>query len=164
MSMATHAGAVASGTLSVNAAFFQEIKDDNRQLARLIAYCQALFSPPLRRIRWQRRVTALRRLRDQLAMHFALEDAYGYFEDALDAAPRLTDEAEQLRREHDTLFLEVCELVELAEQALYREPTDCTARGLSVRFLAFHRWLEEHESRETALIMAAVNDDIGVGD
>ena len=40
-------------------------------------------------------------------MHFALEDAYGYFEDAVAEAPRLSDMAEQLHSEHDGLFLEI---------------------------------------------------------
>ncbi len=155
---------LATGAVSINAAFFAEIKEENRQLAELVDLCHEVFQPPPRRMRWQRRVSLLRRLRDQLAMHFALEDAYGYFDDAVDVAPRLAEEADQLRREHDDLFLEICNLVDLAEQALYHEGRECSLPRLCSRYQEFHRRLQAHEERENSLIFSAFDDDIGVGD
>lgn len=155
---------VATSSVSINAAFFAEIKEENQQLADLISLCREVFQPPPRRMRWQRRVSLLRRLRDQLAMHFALEDAYGYFEDAIDVAPRLAEEAERLRREHDELFLDICDIVDLAEQALYHEGHECTLARLCGRFQEFYHHLQAHEERENNLIFQAFDDDIGVGD
>lgn len=158
---------IVTRTVAVNAAFLQEIKEDNRQLRDLFQQMLTLFSSP-RRVRLGPRniVQQLWQLRDQLAMHFALEDAYGYFEDAVAEAPRLSDMAEQLHSEHDGLFLEICELVEEGEALLYRErkgrPRQQTE--LAVRFYRFHARFQEHETRENELIFQAFDDDIGVGD
>ncbi|NIP86535.1 MAG: hemerythrin domain-containing protein, partial [Planctomycetales bacterium] len=105
-------------------------------------------------------------LRDQLAMHFALEDAYGYFEDAIAEAPRLSDQAEELRAEHDELFQEICELVEEAEQLMYHErPCGYPEQTeLAIRFYRFHARFQEHETRENQLVLDAFDQDIGVGD
>jgi len=157
--------AVVTRTLALNAAFLQEIKEDNRQLRQLLCATETIFSDlgdvfPAH----QDVVELLWRLRDQLAMHFALEDAYGYFDDAIAEAPRLSERAKVLRREHDDLFLQICELVEEAEQLLYGE---CSIRHralLAERYLAFHIAFHRHEALENELILQAFDDDIGVGD
>ncbi|MGB6044734.1 MAG: hemerythrin domain-containing protein, partial [Pirellulales bacterium] len=57
-------------TLTVNAAFLQEIKEDNRQLRDLFQQTLALLSHPRRqRIPPRQIVNDLTLLRDQLAMH-----------------------------------------------------------------------------------------------
>lgn len=157
--------AVVTRTLALNAAFLQEIKDDNLQLRQVLVETDSVFDdlgstfPPHKSV-----VDLLWRLRDQLAMHFALEDAYGYFDDAIAEAPRLSEKAEVLRRQHDDLFLQICELVEESEQLLYRE---CSTRHRSIlakRYRKFHVEFELHETRENKLILEAFDDDIGVGD
>ena len=159
--------ATVTRTLTVNAAFLQEIKEDNRQLQDLFQQTLTLLSRPrLKRIPPRRVVRHFSWLRDQLAMHFALEDAYGYFEDAIAEAPRLSEQAVRLHAQHDDLFHEICELVEDAEQVLYHE----RPRGyrqqteLAVRFYRFHARFQEHETRENELILDAFDEDIGVGD
>ena len=85
----------AQRTLTINAAFLQEIKEDNRELRQLLDDCAALLSRPHQAGVELRRVSQLfGKLRDQLAMHFSLEEAYGYFDDAIDVAPRLSRQAE----------------------------------------------------------------------
>lgn len=157
--------AVVSRTLTLNAAFLQEIKEDNRQLRNLLSETKAVFSdlgsafPPHKSV-----VDLLWRLRDQLAMHFSLEDAFGYFDDAIAEAPRLSEQAEFLRRQHDDLFLQVCELVEESEQLLYGDGSSRHRAALAERYFAFYGAFREHESRENELILRAFDDDIGVGD
>jgi hypothetical protein len=157
--------AAVTGTLAVNAAFLREIKEDNRRLHELwdeaagLLRADAPHPPAAREV-----AETLAELRDQLALHFALEEAYGYYEDAIDVAPRLSELAEELRSQHGELFLELCDIVERAEQWLYHETVRDLAPALAGRFGRFLRDLKKHESRETALIMEALNDDVGVGD
>ena len=157
--------ATLTGTLTVNAAFLQEIKEDNRHLRDLLQKSLALFASP-RRVRVSPRhvVDHLWQLRDQLSMHFALEDAYGYFEDAIAEAPRLSEQAEMLRAQHSDLYLEMCDLVEEAEQLLYGRGPLRVMTDLAIAFYAFHARFQEHETRENELIFSAFDDDIGVGD
>ena len=157
--------AVLTGTLTVNAAFLQEIKKDNRDLRQLLAsVADRCCRPSGPGIASRPLVEQLWKLRDQLALHFALEDAYGYFENALLESPRLNGEAEKLHAEHDVFFLEICELVEAAEELLYCERHAPSHSSISVRYLEFHSRLERHEREENLLILAAFDDDIGVGD
>ena len=154
-----------TGTLTVNAAFLHEIKEDNRHLRDLFQKALTLFASP-RRVRISPRhvVNHLWQLRDQLSMHFALEDAYGYFEDAIAEAPRLSEQAEMLRNEHGDLYLEMCDLVEQGEQLLYDHLPRRYMTELAISFYAFHARFQEHETRENELIFSAFDDDIGVGD
>ena len=76
--------ALATHTVSINPAFLQEIKDDHHELRQLMHHVSAMLSrPSWMRLEYDRLVELLTKLRDQLAMHFSLEEAYGYFEDAL---------------------------------------------------------------------------------
>ncbi len=157
--------AIVTRSLTLNAAFLQEIKEDNRQLRELLGKTKSIFTDLGKAFPAQKSVVDLLwRLRDQLAMHFALEDAYGYFDDAIAEAPRLSEQAVILRRQHDDLFLQICELVEQAEQVLYGENTLGDRAALASSYLSFHKAFQEHETREDELILEAFDDDIGVGD
>jgi hypothetical protein len=155
----------AQRTLTINAAFLLEIKEDNRELRTLLDDCAALLARPHGAGVELRRVSQLfGKLRDQLAMHFSLEEAYGYFDDAIDVAPRLSRQAEVLKSQHPRLFVALCELVEEAEQLLYRERVPLELDDLASGFARFHRQLQEHEAQEDALIVQVFNEEIGGGD
>ena len=157
--------AVRTRTLSINAAFLADIKDDNRRLRSLLS--TALEQTVLRshhQLVDRERVELYVALRDQLALHFTLEDAFGYFRDALDENPRLSYRAERLHAQHDDLYCEICELVNLSEQILYGENGAETIERLTERFLLFYERFTTHEREENDLIFAAFDDDIGVGD
>ncbi|NIL97130.1 MAG: hemerythrin domain-containing protein [Planctomycetales bacterium] len=159
--------ATVTSTLTINAAFLQEIKEDNRQLQDLFQQTLMLLNRPRRkRVEPRRIVRYFSWLRDQLALHFALEDAYGYFEDAIAEAPRLSEAAAELHAQHDELFQEICELIEEAEQLMYHE-RPCGYREtteLAIRFYRFHAEFQKHETRENELVLDAFDQDIGVGD
>jgi hypothetical protein len=156
---------VATATVAVNAAFLQEIKDDARELRQLVAQTSEMTGPAhLGTVEPKRIVDLLGKLRDQLALHFTLEEAYGYFEDAVNIAPQLCDQAELLRNQHQTLFNDFCRIVEAAEQLLYGEADDHERAGLARMFYNFRADLQLHEAREHDLILAAFNDDFGAGD
>jgi len=156
---------IATGTLSLNAAFLQEIKADNTALRGLLELLREIVSDPAALERHGETFTrGACDLRDQLALHFSLEEAFGYFEDAIAQAPRLSSQAAQLRSEHEGLFVEACELAELAEECRYERPTHRVPRRLAQRFRQFDRRFLAHEARENRLILEAFDDDIGVGD
>lgn len=157
--------AIASRTVTINAAFLKEIKDDHRELWRLLADASGLAAEAENGEPHRRRFAdRLAQLRDQLAMHFALEEAYGYFDDPLSVAPRLCGEAEHLRAQHATLYLELCRLTDEAERIVYQHAPLRESVALAEAFDEFHTELQEHEERENDLILAAFDDDLGVGD
>ncbi len=97
--------AVTTRRLAVNAAFLKEIKDDNLQLKVLLdqitsltGHCQTSIN------HWPELIQLFDDLRDQLALHFALEEAYGYFDDAIGTEPQLSAIAEGLRTQHGDLI------------------------------------------------------------
>jgi hypothetical protein len=157
--------AIVTRTVSINAAFLQEIKDDHHELRQLMHHTSAMLNRPgWMRIEFDRLVELLGKLRDQLAMHFSLEEAYGYFEDALDAAPHLAGQAERLRSQHYDLYSELCRLSERAEQLLYHETPQDQVPKLAADFQQFSGRFAQHELRESDLIVAALNEELGAGD
>jgi hypothetical protein len=154
--------AVITRTVTVNAAFLREIKDDAdelRSLFRRLEVCLLIESPPP--MSRHQLFSALCELRDQLAMHFTLEEAYGYFDDAIDTAPWLSIRADELRSEHDAFYNDLCEIVDHAEQLLHREVPARLLGQVVRRFGDFFEMFQKHESAENQLIQQAFNEDLG---
>ena len=158
--------AISTTTVTINAAFLREIKEDNERLKDLFAELRQACSPDRREVKLTRHelLEKLGDLRDQLATHFALEEAFGYFDEPLMAAPRLSAQAEELRLQHADLFVRFCQLVEDAED-LYQHETHAHAfYHVAEQFREFDAILQAHEQAENNLILEAFNSDIGVGD
>jgi len=157
--------AIALRTVSINPAFLQEIKDDHHELRQLMHHTCAMLGPSgASEIEYPRLVELLGKLRDQLAMHFSLEEAYGYFDDAISVAPHLSRRAECLRSQHFGLFGEACRLAEAAEQLSRHEKPATALDRLAEDYRRFSTRFHDHESQECDLILEAFNDDIGTGD
>ena len=157
--------AVLTRTLTVNAAFLSEIKEDNCRLRELLTEgADDAAHGNLGRISARDRVELYLAIRDQLGLHFALEDAYGYFHDAIEEQPWLAINAKRLQSQHDMIFRHLCVVVDAAECILYREYNAIRVKELLEAFMAFYCQLAEHEHAENELILAAFDDDIGVGD
>jgi len=156
---------VTTNTVSINPAFLQEIKDDSREVRQLFAHAVATMDVlRLERVALRTVAELLARLRDQLAMHFTLEEAFGYFDDPVDIAPHLLERAEVLRSDHALLFLDVCQIVDQAEGLAACKPELRQLERLAADFRSFCDRFQGHETRENALILEAFDDDIGVGD
>jgi len=153
-----------TGTVTVNAAFLQEIKEVNQELWSLLADLRHRCQRPIAPGHCRLLIDKLCQLRDQLALHFSLEEAYGYFEDPVEVAPQLGRQAEILRAEHKELYLDFCDLVERAERMFYDEQHAALALWIGPEFLNLDQRLKSHEERENELIMDAYDGDIGVGD
>ena len=154
-----------TSTVTVNAAFLQEIKEVNADLWRLLSDVRHLCSDP-HQVRSHRRrlVLMLGSLRDQLALHFALEQAYGYFDDPVFVAPRLSQQAESLRDEHQKLYAQVCDLADEVEKQYHAGRLATVASEVVEQFKTFDQLFRRHEDEENELILNAYEDDIGVGD
>ena len=157
--------AIISKTVTINAAFLQEIKEDDRRLRKQLAELQELCS------NWPRRATPvaqlaemLVQLRNQLAMHFSLEESYGYFDEPVSAAPHLCHQADRLRRQHEELFDVLRGIAQCASRAADDQSSIEESTRLVSSYLRFHEQLQTHESAENELIQDAFNEDIGVGD
>ena len=158
--------AIRTTTVTINAAFLREIKEDNQRLKELLAELRQVLGEPGMPDLVSRHtlIEKLGDLRDQLATHFALEEAFGYFDEPLIAAPQLAERAEELRQEHAHLFVWFCRLVDEAEDEYLRAPHDVAFRRIAARFREFDAEFQTHEQAENELILEAFNADIGVGD
>ena len=147
----------------VNAAFLRDIKDDNRDLKILMDRIHLLtHALPMAINHWPELIRLFADLRDQLAMHFSLEEAYGYFEDAIITAPRLSVTSECLRGQHSPLFKQICELADCALE-VSADQEEQISKFLR-RFVQFRSEFQQHEEAELKLILDAMDDDLGVGD
>jgi hypothetical protein len=151
-------------TVTVNAAFLQEIKEVNQELWRLLENLRHLCSSAITIQEHAAQLIAmLRDLRDQLALHFALEEAYGYFDDPALVVPTVAHQAAMLRAEHRQLYSKAIRLSHDAEHFW----CDGNLADLMTRtpdqFWEFESILQQHESNENELIMRQF-DDVGVGD
>jgi hypothetical protein len=143
-------------------AFLQEIKQDHRQLRILLWRLRTIFAADRPRAKRQTIIRLLEKLRDELALHFTLEEAFGYCDDPLDA-PHFC-QAKALRAQHRDLYEEERELAERSARLLAQRTTAACFRRLARRFRRFDQHLQQHESRENELILDACNLEVGVGD
>ena len=149
--------------LAVNAAFLKDIKDDNHDLKVLLDKITPL-SQHLQTAtnHWSEVVALVADLCDQLALHFSLEEAYGYFDDAVGSAPQLSVKAEDLRGQHAKLFERIRDLADRSIE-VSADSSEQIERFLR-EFKSFREAFELHEEEELKLILDAMDDDIGVGD
>lgn len=153
---------IRTGTLTVNPAFLQEIKEVHEDLWNLLMKCRHLAGKPVETLDQARAFLGLLEdLRDKLAMHFSLEEAYGYFQDPIQVAPRIACRCEDLRREHATLYLELLAIADQAD-ALVRTPSALPMFvAIQSAFVSFDDRLRRHEEEEAELIQDAFSRDIG---
>lgn len=161
------------GRLAVNAAFLKDIKDDNRDLKILFDRIDVLMrTEQAAAHHWPELLQLWADLRDQLALHFGLEEAYGYFDLVDDAHASLNSVALSLKSQHTGLFEAMRHLVETAEKASVGEPSvegaipEVTTAQEKVmhRFEAFLNEFKAHEESELKLILDALDEDIGTVD
>ncbi|SMP41154.1 Hemerythrin HHE cation binding domain-containing protein [Neorhodopirellula lusitana] len=159
--------------LTVNAAFLKDIKDDNRDLKILIDRLRLLTNPrEAAANHWAELIELFADLRDQLALHFGLEEAYGYLDLSIESDAHLSVCAETLRSEHAVLFEDARHLAEAAADACTGDPpiegvtpeVTTAQEKVLVRLDGFMHRFNEHEEAELKLILDALDEDIGVGD
>ena len=158
-------GAESAG-VTINVAFLQEIKDDF-EFRNQLNQVYAQLNPRDVEDRPSIKVAAdlLDGLRDELKTYFALEEFYGYFGQAKVDNPCVSQKAQELRGDHEKLFLQLSEVFELSQQILYREVgSDLDYEKVAEGFERFCIDLAHHEQAEMELMMRLCNEDLGVGD
>ena len=149
--------------LAVNAAFLKDIKDDNQDLKKLLDQITPITRHQQTAANhWPELIILISGLRDQLALHFSLEEAYGYFDDAVIAVAELSATAEKLRSEHPALFASIRDLADQVSEVCSDRPEQ--VNQFIQRLDAFRRAFEIHEEGELKLILDSLDDDLGVGD
>ena len=145
-----------SRQVTVNAAFLKEIKEDNLRLYNLMENLRTFWlvpDPLALKPEWFS--VLINELRDQLAMHFALEATFGYFDHADQVDALTAAESQRLRDQHEDLYLEIASIAEQVEEALYPEWNQTTYAAQIERFDQFYQKFQQHESAEFDLIMSA---------
>ena len=155
-------GAAQANGITINVAFLREIKEDHlpvrEQTARIQGLLQQGITP-------REAVELLSDYRDAIETYFALEKCFGYFKNARVNNPLIGNRADELQEEHEKLFYDLNELIELTNQILYREcGPDLSLAEISDLFESFARRFEVHEHNEMELMMRLCNEEIGVGD
>lgn len=152
---------ISTAAVGVNAAFLQEVKDDNVMLHDLLGAASKVLDPAEQSDLQPRCMVGLfGKLRDQLAMHFSLEEALGYLDVVIVETPRLSEAAFQLRAEHESLYITISDLADDAERLLMGGGPLAKPMLLK-RFRAFCNALKDHELREDELIIESLYDEIG---
>jgi hypothetical protein len=150
--------------LTLNVAFLADIKQDSVRPRELVELIQARLGDA-HHVDFRKLAEELESLRDELETHFALEEFYGYFESAAISHPGINARATWLRSQHETIFLDLCELVDLAEGLCYGEHRP--ERALEAIRAGFHSFVQQfnrHEEEEGELMMRMCTEDFGVGD
>lgn len=154
-----------TSTVTVNAAFLREIKEVNQDLWHIISELRDITRNPYQvRSRRYQFVGMLEDLRDHLALHFSLEEAYGYFDEPLQVDPRLSERAKVLRAQHRELYLQSCDLIDLAMQLHDGHNLRALAHQVVAEYTKFDAQLNAHEQAENDLLQQEWDDDIGGGD
>ncbi len=98
----------------------------------------------------------IRQLRDHLAEHFELEEQGGYLASAIQRAPQLAEQAEQLKQQHQQI-LDTLDNYSSRLQAC-GESYQCW-KDVLVDIEQFLDLLHEHESTEAAIIVETLDVD-----
>lgn len=158
-------GAEATG-FTFNVAFLLEIKSDYgfRDLLKQVR-SKLCPGPAVDLVSPRQAAELLSDLRDELETYFALEEFYGYFKHANIDNPPVSKKAARLKGEHETLYLDLSRVIEMAQQLVYQEcGPEVTVKSIGEAFEQFYVSLMRHEEAEMNLVMALCNEDFGVGD
>ena len=159
MAVKTLPGRPRAGTLSINPAFLQEIKDSNPDLWQTLDEVRQVCQSHDGRLEVSRRlVRCLDALRDHLALQFALEESYGYIDIPTAVAHAADSAVEDVRGQHCALYLEISELCERAEELQYRGLAAEQLEQLIGETRSFDARLRRHEKLESDLIQGAYFD------
>jgi hypothetical protein len=145
-----------SATLVVNPAFLQEIKESNPDLDHTLDNLrQLLRSRDCPNDICNQLARSLDDLREQLSLHFSLEEAYGYLA-VTDAPSRVLSElACRAQSQHGMLYMQLSDLAEQAEELQYRGVEVDQLRRLLERTREFDSEFRAHEQAEFELIERA---------
>ena len=155
-------GAEAAG-ITLNVAFLREIKQDHLPIRELTSRINRTLSSSS--VSPRQAADLLSDYRDGIETYFALEEFFGYFENAALTNPKLSGLAIGLQQEHESLFERLGHIIDLAEQIVYHEcGPQTTLLEVADLFDNFACQFEHHEQQEMELMLRLCNEEFGVGD
>ena len=143
----------------VNHEQYEEILREHQMMRSLLQQTSALLAS--RADSLQPVVRLLQQLNEHAVKHFAHEEEGGYFQEAIAAAPRLANRAEQLEQQHPALAAALAGLLAQAEEG---DGSEQCWQALTYRFEDLAQRLRQHEANENKLVQEAFNTDIGAED
>ncbi|QDU04468.1 hypothetical protein V6x_41960 [Gimesia chilikensis] len=147
--------------VSINAAFLKEIKDDNLKLYSLLENLRAFCSVDASLILNPEAFSMLvNDFRDQLAMHFTLEETFGYLDLADEVDEIICTKSDRLRKQHIDLYLEIASIADAVQDALYPELNENAYAKQVSRLNDFYHAFQNHEALEFDLIMSVSYDHV----
>ncbi len=144
--------------------FFERIKREHGELKNLLSQVRSVVHDQQPDAQHARQLIG--DLYERIPSHFHYEEAGGYLSEALDQAPRLTNQAGRLYEQHETLSELLGELCNHVQRTV---PTDAPGadvwwKELVDQFHVFSNQLLLHESEEDKLVQEAFNRDVGTCD
>ena len=154
-----------SVNVTVNAAFLREIKEVHEELWVGLEELRMLCGRPISlRSQTTELVRRLSDLLDKLALHFTLEEAFGYFDDPVYVSAAFSRRVDDLRNQHRVLYAKLCRIVDESDAMLRRRKLAALTTIVPIQFERFARELLAHEEAEMELTQDGWCDDLGVGD
>lgn len=137
--------------------YINHMATEHRHLEQLLTSAAHMF-PTWEEIdlaEWLPRIVEqFKKVRSQLANHFAQEEAGGCLEEAVSRRPALAGEARNLEADHPRLLQQLGTLVQRGEHA---QPTVQQCRALEHEFRALVADIHRHEEAENQLLERGFN-------
>ncbi len=136
----------------------ERIRQEHEELRELLGSVHRMLAGPLESA--AKVVETLKSLQRHVQAHFYEEENGGFFDDIVAEAPRMSERAESIKREHTRLSDAMQELVCCAEEV----ERDDGRQLLEAKFHDFSKELMHHETRENEMLLETYDDDIGSKD
>ena len=138
---------------------FEEIRREHGELRNLLAGLHKVLGDRLEGVNDVSR--RMESLSAHIETHFNQEELAGFFDRIVDRAPRLSEQIDDLRAEHQSMLGEVRSLHEVA---LGGDGSPGWWQRLEDKFHEFSKELMHHEHKENQLLQQAYDEDIGAAD
>ena len=144
--------------------FFKQIQREHGELKDLLSQVRSAIHDQQPDAQQARQLIG--DLYERIQSHFHHEEAGGYLSEALEQAPRLTNQVGRLHEQHETLSEVLGELRNHVQRTVPTDDprADAWWKELTDRFQDFSNQLLRHESEEDKLVQEAFNRDLGTCD
>lgn len=139
----------------------KEVRDEQRELDHHIDQIDRLFRE--HRVESTsgavRLLEALDELSEHLGMMFALKENDGYLREAMENAPSLCGCADELKSDHQVLFVELSHLIDQCDSDIARRRWASSWKMAEMTFENFRQRLEAHQLGESDLLHKAFMEE-----
>lgn len=139
----------------------KEVRDEQRELDQHMDRIDRLFRE--HRVGSAngavRLLEALDELSEHLGMMFALKECDGYLREAVEYAPSLCRCADELKSDHEALFVELSHLIDRCDRDIEQHRWTASWRMAEMTFENFRQRLEAHQLGEADLVQKAFMEE-----